>query len=208
MGDLLSQLWMPELMPIVVGFVIILIALYLLSIVWVVRDAQSRGMMWQVWGVVALVPLVGVVAYLLLRQPLLQADREEQKIEIALKERELMKFGECSRCGYPVESDYVLCPNCHQRLKNLCPTCNHALEPSWSICPYCTTQIHAGKSASAASAARTKRTQRTPRTSGVAQAVSTRSRAQRSTNRASSTGSIDATNSANSAKDPDATTAL
>ena len=40
-----------------------------------------------------------------------------------------MKFGECANCGYPVESDFVLCPNCHQRLKNLCGTCNHALEP-------------------------------------------------------------------------------
>ncbi len=52
-----------------------------------------------------------------------------------------MKYGDCANCGYPVEHDYVMCPNCHTRLKNLCPTCHHALDPQWSVCPYCTTQI-------------------------------------------------------------------
>jgi len=52
-----------------------------------------------------------------------------------------MKYGECGACGYPVEADYVLCPNCHQQLKNLCPTCHHALDPMWTVCPYCTTPI-------------------------------------------------------------------
>ena len=60
---------------------------------------------------------------------------------IVLKQRELMKFGDCANCGYPVEADYVLCPNCHTRLKNLCPTCHHALDPAWTVCPYCTTKI-------------------------------------------------------------------
>ena len=95
------------------------------------------------WAIVALVPLLGVIAYCLLRPPLLQIDRDEQELEVALKQRELMKYGECASCGYPVEADYVMCPNCHQRLKNLCPTCHHALDPSWSVCPYCTTPIGA-----------------------------------------------------------------
>ena len=85
----------------------------------------------------ALIPLLGIIAYCLLRPPLLQIDRDEQELEIALKQRELMKYGECANCGYPVEADFVLCPNCHQRLKNLCGTCNHALDPSWTVCPYC-----------------------------------------------------------------------
>ena len=109
--------------------VILLVILYVLSIVWVVRDAYLRGSYWYVWAIVALVPLLGIIAYCLLRPPLLQIDRDEQELEIALKQRELMKYGECANCGYPVEADFVLCPNCHQRLKNLCGTCNHALDP-------------------------------------------------------------------------------
>ena len=107
------------------------------------------------WAVVALIPLLGVIAYCLLRPPLLQIDRDEQELEIALKQRELMKYGECANCGYPVEADFVLCPNCHQRLKNLCGTCNHALDPTWTVCPYCATPV-------AGAAPRARRGARTP----------------------------------------------
>ncbi len=141
MGELISQLWTPELQAAFSVVVVCLVILYVLSIIWVARDAYMRGTMWYLWAIVALVPLLGVVAYCLLRPPLLQIDRDEQELEVALKQRELMKYGECASCGYPVEADYVMCPNCHQRLKNLCSTCHHALDPAWSVCPYCTTPV-------------------------------------------------------------------
>lgn len=143
MNELLSQLWTPEMQQAFTVVVVILVILYVLSIIWVVRDAYLRGTYWYLWAVVALIPLVGVIAYCLLRPPLLQIDRDEQELEIAIKQRQLMKYGECAHCGYPVESDFVLCPNCHQQLKNLCGTCNHALEPSWTVCPYCATPVGA-----------------------------------------------------------------
>lgn len=115
----------------------ILALLYVLSVVWVARDSYLRDAPWVLWTVVAVIPLVGVIAYCLLRPSLLQIDRDEQELEIAIKRRELMKYGECAKCGYPVEADYVLCPNCLTRLKNLCPTCGRALDPSWRVCPYC-----------------------------------------------------------------------
>lgn len=145
MNELLSQLWTPELRAAFTVVMVLLVILYVLSIVWVVRDAYLRGSSWYIWGAVSLIPLLGVIAYCLLRPPLLQIDRDEQELEIALKQRELMKYGECANCGYPVESDYVLCPNCHQRLKNLCGTCNHALDPTWTVCPYCGTPVAGGQ---------------------------------------------------------------
>lgn len=144
MSDLLSQFWTPQLQTAVTVAVVLLVVLYVLSIVWVVRDAYMRGTRWYIWAVVALVPVVGVIAYCLLRPTMLQIDRDEQELEIALKQRELMKYGECATCGYPVEADYVLCPSCHTQLKNLCGRCNHALDPSWSVCPYCATPVGAG----------------------------------------------------------------
>lgn len=143
MSELLSQLWTPELQTAFTVIIVMLVILYVLSIVWVARDAYMRGTYWYVWGIVALVPLLGVVAYCLLRPPLMQIDRDEQELEVALKQRQLLEYGECANCGYPVKADYILCPNCHQRLKNLCPTCNHALDPSWTVCPYCATQVTA-----------------------------------------------------------------
>ncbi|NPD31289.1 zinc ribbon domain-containing protein [Eggerthellaceae bacterium zg-1084] len=141
MKDLLAQLWTPEVQTAFVFAVACLVILYVLSIVWVARDAYLRGTYWYAWAVVALVPLLGVIAYCLLRPPLLLIDRDEQELEVALKQRQLMKYGECAQCGYPVEADYVLCPNCHTQLKNLCPSCHHALDPRWSVCPYCTTPV-------------------------------------------------------------------
>ena len=147
MSELMSQLITPELMTAFSIFIVLLVVLYILSIVWVVRDAYMRGTHWYVWGIVALVPLLGVIAYCLLRPPLLQIDRDEQELEVALKQRELMKYGECATCGYPVEADYVVCPNCHSRLKNLCSSCHRALDPSWTVCPYCATPVGQGHNA-------------------------------------------------------------
>lgn len=176
MNELLSQLWTPELQSAFTIVVVLLVVLYVLSIVWVVRDAYLRGSYWYIWAIVALVPLVGVIAYCLLRPPLLQIDRDEQELEIALKQRELMKYGECANCGYPVEADFVLCPNCHQRLKNLCMTCNHALDPSWTVCPYCATPVTGGAPRRAVGRPRTSGTTTSPREAAPQQARPARSR--------------------------------
>lgn len=121
--------------------VVLLVVLYILSIVWVIRDAYLRGTVWYLWAIVALVPIVGVIAYCLLRPPMLRIDRDEQELEVALKQRQLMQYGECASCGYPVDVNYVICPNCHTQLKNLCSHCERALEPAWTICPYCATPV-------------------------------------------------------------------
>lgn len=141
MSEILSQLWTPEMQMALTAVIVMLVVVYVLSIVWVVRDAYLRGTLWYVWAIVALIPVLGVIAYTLLRPPLLRIDRDEQELEVALKQRQLMQYGECASCGYPVEADYVLCPNCHQRLKNQCAKCGHALDPSWTVCPYCATPL-------------------------------------------------------------------
>ena len=123
MSELLSQLWTPELQVAFTAVIVVIVILYILSIVWVARDAYQRGTSW-VWCLIALIPFLGVVAYCLLRPSLLQIDRDEQELEIALK-----------------QDDYILCPSCHTRLKNMCPTCHRALDPSWTVCPYCATSL-------------------------------------------------------------------
>ena len=178
MSELMSQLITPELMTAFSIFIVLLVVLYILSIVWVVRDAYMRGTHWYVWGIVALVPLLGVIAYCLLRPPLLQIDRDEQELEVALKQRELMKYGECATCGYPVESDYVVCPNCHSRLKNLCPSCHRALEPSWTVCPYCATPVGQGHGNGNAARRRQRSHQAAPAASAPAAAQPREVRAQ------------------------------
>ncbi len=158
MSELMSQLITPEVQQTIAIIIAMLVILYALVVVWVARDAYRRGTNWWAWALVSLVPVVGVIAYCMLRPPLLQIDRDEQELEVTLKQRELMKYGECANCGYPVEADYVVCPNCHQRLKNLCSNCGHALDPSWTICPYCGSPAGAKKQSHASASTRSRRT--------------------------------------------------
>jgi RNA polymerase subunit RPABC4/transcription elongation factor Spt4 len=145
MSDLFASLWTPEVQMACTIALALLVVLYVLSVLWTARDAYLRGTIWPVWTIVALIPIAGVVAYCFLRPPLYRIDQDEQELEIALKQRELKKYGECGNCGYPVEADYVLCPNCHTRLKNMCPNCHRALDPHWQVCPYCATQVAGGR---------------------------------------------------------------
>ena len=135
---------------------VIVAILYILSIAFVIKDSRARGANWVAWGVFSLVPLVGFLVYLLMRPELTAEDRDEQALDVTLKRRQLMQFGECPHCGYPTETEYVMCPHCHNRLKNLCPTCHHALNPEWSVCPYCTTTIHSGGAPAQASSRRSR----------------------------------------------------
>ena len=141
MSELMSQIITPEVQQAFSTFVMLCAVLYVLVVVWVARDAYQRGTVWWLWAIIALVPVVGLIAYVLLRPSLLRVDRDEQELEIALKQRQLMRYGECATCGYPVEADYVVCPNCHQRLKNVCSHCEKALDPAWTVWPYCATPV-------------------------------------------------------------------
>ncbi len=98
MSELFAQLWTPQMQAAFTVVVVLLVILYVLSIVWVVRDAYLRGAAWYVWAVVALVPIVGVIAYCLLRPPMLRIDKDEQELEVALKQRQLMKYGWTTSC--------------------------------------------------------------------------------------------------------------
>ena len=141
MSELLSTIITPELRAAGMAVVVFLVLLYILCIVWVVRDSYLRGTKWMVWGVVALVPVLGVIAYCLLRPPLYQIDQDEQQLEIAFKQRALNHYGECGNCGYPVENDYLVCPQCRATLKHSCAHCGKPLDPSWIVCPYCTASV-------------------------------------------------------------------
>ncbi|MDR2108629.1 MAG: zinc ribbon domain-containing protein [Coriobacteriales bacterium] len=141
MHDLMNQIITPEVKTAFMLIIILLGVLYVISIIWVIRDSYLRGANPVIWGVVSLVPYLGAFAYSMMRPPMLLSDKDEQAIDFALKKRELMKYGECAKCGYPVENEYLMCPNCGTQLKNECRSCGHALKPEWKVCPYCCTPV-------------------------------------------------------------------
>ena len=142
MSSLLSELLTPELMMAIYIFIAFIVALYVLSVVYVFIDARRRGAkaFWA-WGLVSLIPFAGFIAYLALRPTSYLADREEQELDIALRERQLAAYGTCPNCGTPIERDFVVCPVCNTQVRNVCPSCHRPLDAHWKVCPYCRTHI-------------------------------------------------------------------
>jgi RNA polymerase subunit RPABC4/transcription elongation factor Spt4 len=141
MEDILNQIVTPEVKTAIVIIVAFIGILYVISIIWVIRDSYLRGANPIVWGVISLIPFIGAFAYAMMRPPMLLSDKNEQNLDFALKQRELMRYGECGKCGYPVEREYLMCPRCGTQLKNECKRCGHSLNPEWGVCPYCCTPV-------------------------------------------------------------------
>ncbi|MEI3376718.1 MAG: zinc ribbon domain-containing protein [Coriobacteriales bacterium] len=137
MSDILASVLTPPVLVILVLTAIILVGLWIVSVIWVNRDAKTREAPAMMWTLVAIVPVAGLVAYCLMRPPLNAADSTEQVMNLELMGRQLADYGNCPRCGEPVKSDFVACPNCRAQLRNVCGGCGRPLEPSWQICPYC-----------------------------------------------------------------------
>ena len=142
MSKYISELMSPQLMGVVYAFVGFIIALYVLSVVYVFIDARRRGASAYVaWGIIALIPFVGLIAYLVLRPHSYAADREEQELDAALRERQLapVRHLPAVRCSH--RKDFVIVPGVRHRFRNVCPSCHRPLDAHWKVCPYCRTRI-------------------------------------------------------------------
>lgn len=142
MSKYIAELMSPQVMAVFYVFIGFVIALYALSIVYVVKDAQRRGVQsYVLWGIIAAIPFVGLIGWLVLRPASFAADREEQELDIALRERQLAEYGSCPNCGTTINKDFVVCPVCNTQVRNVCPSCHRPLDAHWKVCPYCRTHI-------------------------------------------------------------------
>ena len=110
---------------------------------WTYRDAQRRGILGIYWAaVVFFFWFFGWAIYLILRPPEYLEDAKERELDIKSKEAILSRRSSfCPACGKPVESDFLICPYCLEKLKQACPECNRALQMNWTVCPYCKTNL-------------------------------------------------------------------
>jgi hypothetical protein len=126
--------------------VVLLVVVYLALIVWTFLDARRRiEDSWLVACATAasFFPFVGAMVYSILRPPEFIEDRKERELEIRASQLRVKQLGEqsCPNCEYPVERNYLRCPNCEARLKDPCPTCQKPIDPRWAMCPYCETPV-------------------------------------------------------------------
>lgn len=118
-------------------------ALWLSTVIWVFRDIRARTR--DIFAVLLALlltltlPFAGVILYLLLRPRETLAQQYERSLEEEALLQELEEREVCPACHEPVEEDFMICPNCANRLKNQCPTCHRLMKLEWNICPYCGT---------------------------------------------------------------------
>jgi hypothetical protein len=131
-------------------FVLMLVVLWLALIVYTYLDARRRisdPFLVACATVASFFPYIGTAVYAIVRPPEFLEDAHERELEIKAAELRVRQLKEqtCPNCEYPVEKNYLRCPNCQRRLKDPCPTCSKPVDPRWGLCPYCETALPGGE---------------------------------------------------------------
>ncbi len=125
--------------------VLFVVVIYAALIYWTYADARRRiADPWLVTcSVLASVfPFLGTLVYMVVRPPEYLDDVRERELEMQASEARLAAVQLlCRHCDHEVQADFLVCPNCHHRLKNPCRNCGKPLEQTWALCPYCETQV-------------------------------------------------------------------
>jgi predicted amidophosphoribosyltransferase len=104
----------------------LLIGLWIWLIVWVYRDAESRGMNGVLWALLVLFGnFIGLLIYLIVRSDALPSSTP--RIESRL----------CPTCEKNIAETYAFCPYCGNKMETTCPECMKPVEPGWKVCPQC-----------------------------------------------------------------------
>ncbi len=124
------------------------LAMWISLIVWTFRDirARTRDLFLQLLSVMMVVvfSIPGLLLYFLLRpRETLAAAFERELAEESLLQ-DIEEKQNCPACRQKILPDFLLCPNCHTKLKRQCENCHHLLNLRWNVCPYCGAAVSAG----------------------------------------------------------------
>jgi hypothetical protein len=130
-------------------FLLMLVVLWLALIVYTYLDARRRisdPFLVACATVASFFPFIGTAVYAIVRPPEYLEDAHERELEIKAAELRVRHLREqsCPNCEYPVEKNYLRCPNCQRRLKDPCPTCSKPVDPRWGLCPFCESSLGGG----------------------------------------------------------------
>jgi hypothetical protein len=131
-------------------FLLMMVVLWLALIVYTYLDARRRisdPFLIACATVASFFPFIGTAVYAIVRPPEYLEDAHERELEIKAAELRVrqLKDQTCPNCEYPVEKNFLRCPNCQRRLKDPCPTCSKPVDPRWGLCPYCETTLSGGE---------------------------------------------------------------
>jgi hypothetical protein len=130
--------------------ILMLVVVWLALIVYTYLDAKRRISDPFLVGCATLasfIPYIGTAIYAIVRPPEFLEDAHERELEIRAAELRVRQLTEssCPGCGFPIERNYLRCPECQRRLKHPCPSCSRPVDPKWALCPYCEEPLKAGE---------------------------------------------------------------
>jgi RNA polymerase subunit RPABC4/transcription elongation factor Spt4 len=118
-------------------------ALWLSLVIWTYRDIRRRARdpLARILSVlvVAVLFIPGVLIYYILRP----SGTLEEEYQRTLEEEALLQSIEesalCPGCSRRIKESWIVCPNCHTKLKKNCHHCGKLMELPWNLCPFCGT---------------------------------------------------------------------
>ena len=127
-------------------FVLMIVVVWLALIVYTYFDAKRRisdPFLVACATIGSFFPYIGTAVYAIVRPPEFLEDAHERELEIRAAELRVRQLTEasCPNCEYPVEKNFLRCPQCQRRLKDPCQSCGKPVDPRWSLCPYCESPI-------------------------------------------------------------------
>ncbi len=134
--------------------ILFLVVVWIALIAWTYLDARRRiadSVLVACATGASVFPFVGTVIYTILRPPEFLEDTRERELEMRASELRVRQLEEqsCQNCGYPVERNFLRCPNCRNRVKDPCYSCGQPIDPRWGVCPYCEASVRSPAAAPA-----------------------------------------------------------
>ena len=119
------------------------LALWFALAVWTFQDIQSRSRsaMAQIFStlVVVVLPIAGVLIYLILRPSETLEESFQRSLEEEYLLQDLEEYPFCTKCRHAVREDFAWCPACRYELREPCSGCERLVDLRWSACAYCGT---------------------------------------------------------------------
>jgi RNA polymerase subunit RPABC4/transcription elongation factor Spt4 len=126
-----------------IGLYIVLV--WLAAAYWAYRDLQSRtanpvAPYLAAALIILFTPIFfpfGLLLYRIIRPSETVAEANERALAEEAMLVEVEAQPHCANCHRRVHAEWIICPNCRNRLRRVCPNCSRLVELDWSLCAWC-----------------------------------------------------------------------
>lgn len=127
-----------------------LIVFWFVVLYWVWLDSGDRtskkSVRWLLVLLVAILNVVGLVIYLIIRPPQTIEEIYWSDLERRYLKYETAELGDCPKCGSQLFPGFNYCPSCRYKIKIRCTGCQVLVDRKHKFCPHCGQEMRKRKS--------------------------------------------------------------